>query len=101
MDSSDDAILRKKFGDKIPSVTDLSRNLSLMLVNTHYSLTGARPVSQSVVEIGGAHIKEAEPIEKVKISFKSSRRVQSFDEKIFLGKLSVLDELKFSTTSSN
>lgn len=66
MDSSDDTIIRRKFGENTPSVTDLSKNIGVMLVNTHYSLNGAKPLSPKVVEIGGAHIKEAEPIEKVK-----------------------------------
>lgn len=68
MDTSDDAILRRKFGEDVPSVTELSKNLSIMLVNTHYSLNGPRPISPSVIEIGGAHIKEPEPLEKVNIS---------------------------------
>lgn len=64
MDRSDDAILRQKFGDDMPSVTDISRNISIILVNTHYSLSGPRLLSNKVIEVGGVHIKEPKAIEK-------------------------------------
>lgn len=66
MDNSDDAIIRQKFGENVPSVTELSKNISVMLVNTHYSINGPKPISPKVVEVGGAHIKATKPIEMVK-----------------------------------
>lgn len=65
MDRSDDALLRKKFGDGIPSVTELSKQISMMFVNTHYSLTGPKPMPPTVIEIGGVHIKEPKAIDEV------------------------------------
>lgn len=67
MDRSDDAIIKQRFGENVPSVTELSKNISVMLVNTHYSLNGPKPISPKVVEVGGAHIKETKPIEKVQV----------------------------------
>lgn len=65
MDRSDNAILRRKFGEDMPSVTDLSKQISVVLVNTHYSLNGPRPFSHSVIELGGIHIKEPKPLDAV------------------------------------
>lgn len=65
MDRTDDALLKKRFGGDVPPVADLSKKLSLMLVNTHYSLSGPRALSPKVIEIGGVHIKEPKAIDKV------------------------------------
>lgn len=65
MDRSDNAILRRRFGNDMPSVADISKKISLMLTNTHYSLNGPRPLSPKVIEVGGVHIKEAKPIDEV------------------------------------
>lgn len=65
MDRSDDALLKKKFGETIPSVTELSKHISMMFVNTHYSLSGPKPLPPTVVQIGGVHIQEPKPIEEV------------------------------------
>lgn len=65
MDSSDDALLRRKFGETIPSVTELSKQMSMMFVNTHYSLSGPSPLPPTVVELGGVHIKEQKAIDEV------------------------------------
>lgn len=65
MDHSDDILLRRKFGETIPSVTELSKQISLMFVNTHYSLSGPKPLPPTVVELGGVHIKEPKAIDEV------------------------------------
>ncbi|KAJ6648180.1 UDP-glycosyltransferase UGT5 [Pseudolycoriella hygida] len=64
MDQSDDALLRKQFGDDMPSVTEISKQISLMFVNTHYSLSGPKLLPPTVVELGGAHIKKPKAIDK-------------------------------------
>ncbi|XP_037048256.1 UDP-glycosyltransferase UGT5-like isoform X2 [Bradysia coprophila] len=64
MDRNDDALLRKKFGETIPSVAELSKHISMMFVNTHYSLSGPKPMPPTVVEVGGVHIKEPEAIDE-------------------------------------
>lgn len=66
-DTAADTILRKAFGPSIPSVTELSKRTSMMFVNQHYSLSGVKPLSPAVIELGGVHIKEAKPIEAVSI----------------------------------
>lgn len=65
VDGYTDKILKEVFGDKIPSVTDLRKKTSLMFVNSHYSLSGVRPLSPSVIELGGIHIKEPKPLQSV------------------------------------
>lgn len=51
--------------DNMPYLGDLIDETSLMLVNTHYSLSGSKPLSPSVIEIGGVHIQEPKPLEEV------------------------------------
>lgn len=58
-------MLKQIFGDRIPSVSDLKKETSLMFVNSHYSLSGVRPLSPAVIEVGGIHIKEPKPIREV------------------------------------
>lgn len=60
-------MLKQKFGDGIPDVADLAKNVSLILVNTHFSLIGSRPINAQVVEIGGVHIKNPKPLKPVSI----------------------------------
>lgn len=67
MDRSDDALLRMKFGETFPSVTELSKHISIMFVNTHYSLIGPKPLPPTVVEVGGVHIKEPKAIDEVSL----------------------------------
>lgn len=52
--------------DNMPHIADLTRNTNMMFVNTHYSLSGAKPNSPAVVELGGVHIKKAKPLSKVR-----------------------------------
>ncbi|XP_055917568.1 UDP-glucosyltransferase 2 [Eupeodes corollae] len=48
----------------LPSVRDLEKNISLMLVNSHRSLDLPRPSMPGLVDIGGIHIKPAKPLPK-------------------------------------
>ncbi|XP_031627056.1 UDP-glucuronosyltransferase 2B20-like [Contarinia nasturtii] len=41
----------------LPSLNDILRNVSMVLVNTHRALSPPRPSMPNVVNIGGAHIK--------------------------------------------
>nr|XP_003699462.1 PREDICTED: UDP-glucuronosyltransferase 2B15-like [Megachile rotundata] len=50
------AIAEREFGPDIPNLSEVSRNVTLMLVNTHYTLHGSIPFPPNVVEIGGMHI---------------------------------------------
>ncbi len=68
MDRVDNAILRRKFGNDMPSVADISKQMSLLLSNTHYSLSGPRELPPKVVEVGGVHIKEPKAIDEVSLT---------------------------------
>lgn len=58
--------VRKHFGDDVPSPSDIARNTSLLLVNTHFSLNGPRPLVPGIVEVGGLHIRPPKKLPKVK-----------------------------------
>jgi glucuronosyltransferase len=48
-----------RFGEnKIPDVGEIAKNTSLILVNQHYSLTGAKDLTPRLVEIGGVHLRD-------------------------------------------
>lgn len=55
---------RKFFGHlgPLPSIYDLLRNVSMVLVNTHRAIFPPRPTMPSVVPIGGAHLKPPKPL---------------------------------------
>nr|XP_033326685.1 uncharacterized protein LOC117220621 [Megalopta genalis] len=61
----DQRLAEKNFGPGVPDLEEMTRNVSLMLVSTHYSLHGPQPYPPNVVEIGGIHIpKEVRPLPK-------------------------------------
>ncbi|KAF4519855.1 UDP-glycosyltransferase-13 [Ephemera danica] len=49
--------VKEVFGPNIPSILDIEKNASLVLLNTHCSLNYPRPLQPNVVEVGGMHIK--------------------------------------------
>lgn len=58
--------LKKAFGLEV-DVESVSRNMSLVLVNTHHSLQGARPLPPGFVEVGGLHISHSKPLSEVRV----------------------------------
>lgn len=50
------SIVEKHLGAPMPSLCDIARRGSLILVNSHFSLSKARPLVPAVVEVGGIHI---------------------------------------------
>ncbi|XP_046616572.1 UDP-glucosyltransferase 2-like [Neodiprion virginianus] len=90
--SDQDEIIRKHLGPHALGVREAERNVSLILVNSHYSLNGVRPFTAAVVEVGGIHIpKEIEPLPRdleewldrskdgfVYVSFGSMLKIESF-----------------------
>ncbi|XP_069675715.1 UDP-glucosyltransferase 2-like [Periplaneta americana] len=48
--------LKKQFGKDYPSLEELQRNTSLILVNNHLSVNTPRPAVPTFVEVGGLHI---------------------------------------------
>lgn len=62
-------LLKRRFGYDFPNVDDLTKKVSMMFVNQHYSLTGAKHLSPNVIELGGVHIGKPKPLETVSIYF--------------------------------
>ncbi|XP_055839618.1 UDP-glycosyltransferase UGT5-like [Episyrphus balteatus] len=50
-------LIRQRFGQHMPETRDLVMNTSVFFVNQHYSLSGAKPLSPAVIELGGIHIE--------------------------------------------
>lgn len=51
--------------DKYPSYKDVRKNVSLVLLNTHFSSSGPRPYIQNIIEVGGLQIKtKPDPLPK-------------------------------------
>lgn len=46
----------------LPSIRDLEKKVSLMLINSHRSLDIPRPTISGLVNVGGIHIKPAKPL---------------------------------------
>lgn len=56
---------RKYFGEGMPYMGDLERNISMLLLNTNPVLHTARPKVPGVVELGMMHIKPKKPLPEV------------------------------------
>lgn len=68
VERKDNELLSAKFGDGIPDVRDLAKNIRLLLVNQHFSISGSRPLPPHVIEIGGVHLLPEKQIPSVNIS---------------------------------
>ncbi|CAH2004644.1 unnamed protein product [Acanthoscelides obtectus] len=55
-------VVRKHFGDDVPLVYDLSKNVSFILQNGHATVTYPRPFLPNVAEIACIHCKKAKPL---------------------------------------
>lgn len=58
-----DDLIQYKFGRDMPPVSELVKETNMVFVNQHFSLSGAKPLPPSVVELGGIHIQKAQPID--------------------------------------
>lgn len=62
-------IIEKHFGRKIPDLRELAKNVSLIIINTHYTVNGVRPLLPGLIEAGGMHIDHTrKPIPHVSIN---------------------------------
>ncbi|CAH2108577.1 unnamed protein product [Euphydryas editha] len=50
------AMIEKHYGIKIPELSHLVKNISLILINTHHAFNGAKPLVPGLVEVGGMHL---------------------------------------------
>jgi glucuronosyltransferase len=53
-------LAKKYFGQLLPPLSDIAKNTSLLLVNSHFSLNQPRPLVPNIVEVGGIHLKPPE-----------------------------------------
>ncbi|KAK9306718.1 hypothetical protein QLX08_002635 [Tetragonisca angustula] len=53
-------MMRKYLGWDLPDVRQLERNVTLALVNSHYSFHGIRSFAPAVIEVGGLHVQDEE-----------------------------------------
>lgn len=58
-------VLRNHLGDEIPHVYDISKNVSFILQNTHFSVSYPRAFMPNVAEIACIHCKPAQALPKV------------------------------------
>ncbi|KAL0878881.1 hypothetical protein ABMA27_003892 [Loxostege sticticalis] len=58
---SDESTLRQYFDD-LPSLDELTKNMKLMLLYTHYSLSGPQLLPPNVVEVNGFHVAKPKPL---------------------------------------
>ncbi|XP_023955106.2 UDP-glycosyltransferase UGT5-like isoform X5 [Bicyclus anynana] len=49
-------IIEKHFSRKIPDLEDIARNVSLMMLNTHFALNGPKPLVPGLIQVGGMHL---------------------------------------------
>lgn len=53
--------VRKYVGKNIPDLDDIAANMSLIITNTHFTFTHARPTVPGLIEVGGLHLAEHKP----------------------------------------
>lgn len=58
-------IARKYFGQSLPPLADIVRNTSLLLLNSHFSISKPAPNVPAVVEVGGLHVQEPKKLPEV------------------------------------
>ncbi|GLH07894.1 UDP-glucuronosyltransferase [Gryllus bimaculatus] len=58
-----DAAMREGFEDPdMPYIADIERKTSVVLVNSHFSVSYPRPAVPAYVQVGGLHIKKPKPL---------------------------------------
>ncbi|KAH8261353.1 hypothetical protein KR044_007857, partial [Drosophila immigrans] len=60
-----DAMMQQLFAhkfDSVPSIKQLERNISALLLNTYMPLEAPRPVSFNMIQVGGLHIQKPQPL---------------------------------------
>lgn len=60
-----DYAISKKYFENLPPLKSIAHNISLLLVNSHFSYTLPRPLVPSVIEVGGIHIGEIKTLPNV------------------------------------
>ena len=61
-----EAIYREYFNDStIPSIQEIEKNVSIVLANSHVSITRPRPLMPDIIDVGGLHLEPSKPLPKV------------------------------------
>ncbi|KAF7382488.1 hypothetical protein HZH68_015407 [Vespula germanica] len=53
-----DEQIKKYVGPNLPGVRQLEADISMILVNSYFSLDGIRPLTQAIIEVGGLHVQD-------------------------------------------
>lgn len=61
-----DNIAQKYFGKSTPLPSEIEKNISLVMVNTHYSLDYPRPLVPAMITVGGLHITPGQELPNVR-----------------------------------
>lgn len=69
------SLVDELFNSPRPSLYSVERDASLLLLNTHFAIHGARPRAPNVVEVGGIQILPKKPL--VDVSFATCTKVYS------------------------
>lgn len=64
-----DKFARRYFGEDMPSLAVLERNVSMVFLNTNPVIHGARPYPPGVIELGKMHIKPKKPLPTVSSTY--------------------------------
>ncbi|XP_001601674.2 UDP-glucuronosyltransferase 2C1-like [Nasonia vitripennis] len=69
-------LLQKLFGPEVPTIRELERNASLVLINNYFPINGIRPTTAGLIEVGGLHIQNDGPelSDKLKIWMNESEK---------------------------
>ncbi|GJQ84872.1 hypothetical protein Trydic_g18400, partial [Trypoxylus dichotomus] len=103
-----EVIAKKFFGPQLPDLDDLGKNISLVLVNSHFSIHQSRPVVPNFVEVCGLHISENGTLTKhfkesmetdskgvIYMSFGSMVATESFSEEVLTAFFNVFERLPY------
>lgn len=58
-------IVKEYVGEDLPPLSDIARNTSLLLANSHFSLNQPRPTVPGFIEVAGLHIQEVGKLPQV------------------------------------
>nr|XP_045622222.1 UDP-glucosyltransferase 2-like [Procambarus clarkii] len=70
---------------ELPPLLDLERNMSLGLINTHFSIGIPLPLLPSEVEVGGMHCRPASPLPEISAQFPELPPLLDLERNMSLG----------------
>lgn len=60
-----DVIMAKYFDQNLPSISQLEKRAALALINSNPIVNNGGPLLETVIPIGGMHIKDVKPLPTV------------------------------------